>query len=143
VTSHASEMLVTLFLGLIDCERSRLWYVNCGHPPALRLLVGDSKPGELGVGGMVLGVTEEAKYETGECDFAPGETLVLVSDGVTEAMNPARELYGEERLVRVLSGSQSLGAIDNMQRILDNVDEFMEGSEQEDDISIVVLKRAF
>ncbi len=140
VSSQTPEMFVTLFLGLLDCDKSRLWYVNCGHPPAIVLRSRDAKPETLGIGGMVLGVKETAAYEVGQCRLEAGDTLVLVSDGVTEARNLKNQLYGETRLAETWSDDHDESASETMQRILSSVDGFMEGADQADDISILVLK---
>ena len=158
LTSKTPEMFVTLFLGLIDVDRGRLTYVNAGHPPGL--IVNSAGPAEAGgadaedatgpveldVGGLVLGVVEGTPYQTGECRIAAGDTLVLVSDGITEAADVQGEMYGAENLRRLLSSTVSssggLGAMEIMQRILDSVDAFAEGRPQTDDISVLILKRA-
>jgi sigma-B regulation protein RsbU (phosphoserine phosphatase) len=142
IGSRTPDMFVTLFVGLIDVDRNRLRYVNCGHPPGLLLQQAGSEPRELAVGGMVLGIMEDATFDTGECDLAVGDTLVLVSDGVTEAANPRDEMYGDRLLIEVLSAGKGLGAIENMQRVLDSVDGFTEDAPQRDDISILVLRKA-
>jgi sigma-B regulation protein RsbU (phosphoserine phosphatase) len=91
---------------------------------------------------MVLGIVDGTGFDTGERDLAAGDTLVVVSDGVTEAANPGGEMYGDEPLVRVVGAGRGLGAIENMQRILDNVDDFIDGAPQRDDISILVIRKA-
>lgn len=142
IGSKTPDSFVTLFIGLIDADRDRLWYVNCGHPPALLARPGAGKPRQLSVGGMVLGIVEDTAFDTGECDLEAGDTLVLVSDGVTEAANPNGEMYGDEPLAEVVSTGPGLGAIENMQRVLDSVDSFINGAPQRDDISILVVRKA-
>jgi sigma-B regulation protein RsbU (phosphoserine phosphatase) len=142
VSSHTREMFVTLFLGLIDTSKGKIWYVNCGHPPGLLVRALNGAPERLEAGGLVLGVVDTAAFEVGEARMDAGNTLVLVSDGVTEAMNPREHLYGDERLAFTVGNGHDLGAMENMQRILDSVDDFAEGAKQHDDISIVVLRRA-
>jgi len=141
VSSRTPEMFVTAFLGLLDCQTSELWYVNCGHPPAVILRSGDTRPEALTVGGMVLGVSERAPYSTGTCRIESGDALVLVSDGVTEATNPKGDLYGESMQAKMLASSRGLSALDAMQQLLSSVDGFMAGAEQTDDISILVIGR--
>jgi sigma-B regulation protein RsbU (phosphoserine phosphatase) len=141
VSSRTPEMFVTAFLGLLDCQTSELWYVNCGHPPAVILRSGDTRPEALTVGGMVLGVSERAPYSTGTCRIESGDALVLVSDGVTEATNPKGDLYGESMQAKTLASSRGLSALDAMQQLLSSVDGFMAGAEQTDDISILVIRR--
>ena len=139
--SRTPEMFVTLFLGILDCESDTLWYVNCGHPPAMVLRSPEGTPKVLDVGGTVLGLTPRVIYEVGRCKMEAGETLMLFSDGVTEAANSAGEMFGEVRIGSVLAQSREATAADTMQGILGAVEEFSAGTEQADDISILVLKR--
>ena len=141
MASGTPEMFVTLFLGLLDCETDTLWYVNCGHPPAMVLRSPEGKPKILDIGGTVLGIAEHLKYDIGRCKIEAGETLVLVSDGVTEAANPRGEQFGEVRIGSVLGAPTDGTAADTMQAILSAVEDFIEGGEQADDISILVLRR--
>jgi serine phosphatase RsbU (regulator of sigma subunit) len=96
-----SEMFVSLFYGILDLHGGRVTYSNGGHnPPLLRSAASGVR--RLAAGqGCVLGVFEEAAYEGMTCAIVPGDTLLLYTDGVTEAMNPSGELYGEERLYSV------------------------------------------
>jgi serine phosphatase RsbU (regulator of sigma subunit) len=141
LASRTPEMFVTLFLGLLDCESDTLWYVNCGHPPAMVLRSPEGIPRILDIGGTVLGLTPHVVYEVGKCKIEAGETLVLFSDGVTEAMSAGGEMFGEVRIGSVLGASREETAADTMQSILGAVEEFAAGTEQADDISILVLKR--
>ena len=90
----------------------RLCYVNAGHYPPL--LVGDRGHGieimRLDAGGPVLGLLPAARYEQARCDVRPGDVLVLYSDGLTEAINPAGEEYGESRLRELLATTAAAAA---------------------------------
>jgi len=92
-----SNRLVTFFYSEVEPSTGELRYVNGGHNPPL--LFGDEgATARLGATGMALGVTPDAAYETMTLTLEPGERLVLYTDGVTEATNPADEEYGEVRL---------------------------------------------
>jgi sigma-B regulation protein RsbU (phosphoserine phosphatase) len=134
-------MFVTLFLGILDCETDTLWYVNCGHPPAMVLRSPEGTPKILDIGGTVLGITDRLAYDVGRSKIEAGETLVLSSDGVTEATNPGGEMFGEVRIGSVLAECRDRSAADTMQNILGAVEEFIGEAEQADDISILVLRR--
>jgi serine phosphatase RsbU (regulator of sigma subunit) len=95
---NESEMFVSLFYGILDLHGGRLVFSNGGHnPPLLRSAACGVRCLASGRG-CVLGVFGDAAYESTTCPITPGDTLLLYTDGVTEAMNPGGELYGEERL---------------------------------------------
>jgi serine phosphatase RsbU (regulator of sigma subunit) len=141
LASRTPEMFVTLFVGILDQENDTLWYVNCGHPPAMVLRSPEGTPKVLDIGGTVLGITDRVTYDVGRTKIEAGETLVLFSDGVTEAANPGGEMFGEVRIGSVLAECRNRSAADTMQQILGAVEEFIRGAEQVDDISILVLRR--
>jgi sigma-B regulation protein RsbU (phosphoserine phosphatase) len=141
LASRTPEMFVTLFVGVLDCAQDTLWYVNCGHPPAMVLRSPVGTPKMLDIGGTILGFTDRVTYDLGRTKIEAGETLVLFSDGVTEAANPAGEMFGEVRIGSVLAECQGRSAIDTMHGILGAVEEFIAGAEHADDISIMVVRR--
>jgi serine phosphatase RsbU (regulator of sigma subunit) len=87
---------VTAFYAVLSGDGKRLRYCNAGHEPLL--LLRQSKLSMLDVGGLVLGLDPEAAYECGEAELEPQDVLVLVTDGLIEAMNYAGQAYGRERL---------------------------------------------
>ena len=143
---------VTLFYGEAEPSRSALRYVSAGHNPALLLREGGD-PEWLREGGVPLGVQAGATYPTAEIAFAPGDTLIVYSDGVTEAQGAkpiagepggdARPpLSGEDRLAAVARELRGRPARAVLQGVLDAVRGFADGVEQADDITIVVVRRA-
>jgi sigma-B regulation protein RsbU (phosphoserine phosphatase) len=95
--NNPSCMFVTLFLGVLDVTTGELAYVRCGHVPPW-ILRADGGLDRLTVaGGLPLGVMEGAPYRSGRAQLAPGEALLVVTDGVTEGAAPDQELFGEER----------------------------------------------
>jgi serine phosphatase RsbU (regulator of sigma subunit) len=141
ISSSSIDTFVTLFLGLLDCQMGQLRYINCGHPPALMVRGSNGTTEELLTGGTILGIIDEDRFETGECRMASGDSLILVSDGVTEATNPADEMFDMHRLLTVVDLARDRSAPDTMQGIIQAVHTFMAGCEQADDISILVLKQ--
>ena len=91
-----------------------------------------------GAGGAALGIFPEWRYETGEVQLTAGDRLVLFTDGVTEAMNPQGEEFGEERLLALMTADPELGAAELQERILHAVTEFSSGDLQDDATLIVV-----
>jgi phosphoserine phosphatase RsbU/P len=99
----AAEKFVSLFYGILDAEQQTMQYVSAGHPrPILKRASG--RVTQLDNGGAVLGVFPNWKYEDSVIQLAPGDRLVLYTDGITEASQPDGEQFGEEGLIRVLEG---------------------------------------
>jgi sigma-B regulation protein RsbU (phosphoserine phosphatase) len=87
-----------------------------------------------------MGLFEEWRSEIAEVRLAPGDTLVLYTDGITEAMNAAGEEFGETRLLNILGSHSDLAAGRLLQAIVGAVQQFSSGSEQQDDITAVVAR---
>jgi phosphoserine phosphatase RsbU/P len=97
----AAEKFVTLFYGILDAKEQTMNYTSAGHPrPILRKACGDVA--QLDNGGAVLGVFPRWKYEDSVVQLAPGDRLVLFTDGITEAESANGEQFGEEGLIRVM-----------------------------------------
>ncbi len=136
-----SESFISFFIGALDPVRGKLTYTNAGHNAPL-LVRGDGTVEELETGGLLLGVFPEATYERGTVELRPGDLLVLYTDGVTEATNERGDMYGEERLMGSLVEWRSHGAGDVHRRLLDEVHHFQNGTPPDDDLTVVLLKRA-
>ncbi len=134
-----SSRFVTLFYGVYHGPCRRLDYVNAGHlPPILRRSGGDVI--RLETGGTVLGVLEDAGYAAGSVAIQPGDTLLLFTDGVSEAMNPAGEEFGEERLLAALVNASELAAVEVASRIRRAAMEFCRERGTRDDLTLIVAK---
>ncbi|HLW94607.1 MAG TPA: SpoIIE family protein phosphatase [Solirubrobacteraceae bacterium] len=133
------NMFVTCFYGVLDTATGHLRYANAGHNLPLWHAGGDS--GDLRATGMPLGLLPGMVYEEREATLAGGATVLLYSDGLIEAHDSAREMFGTERTTPLLrDGLESAVVIDRLLAALDG----FTGSEleQEDDITLVVLRRA-
>jgi serine phosphatase RsbU (regulator of sigma subunit)/predicted lactoylglutathione lyase len=128
----------TLFFAEYDGQTERLRYVNCGHLPAL-LLRADDTCIRLGSTCTVLGLFKEWDCSLGEDEFHAGDTLVLYTDGVTEAFNQADEEFGEKRLVEALRRHRHRPSKELLTSIVDEVRQFSP-HEQHDDITLIVAK---
>lgn len=128
---------ITFFVGLLDGERRLLRFARAGHPPPI-LARADGSVLRLEAGGPLLGVFDEPVYEQGETELSTGDRLVLFTDGVSEAEHPARGLFGEERLTRLLVEHRQKTAAALCNAIRDAVAEFAGGKIQ-DDLSLVVV----
>ncbi len=134
-------MFVTLFVGLFNVESGRLTYMNGGHNPPLI----SSKGGAFTLldvpQGILLGVAEEAHYDVDELIFQPGDTLVLYTDGVTEAENSQKEFFSIERACQVLSAADKDDDVTAVVKTLgDAVTQFSKGVPQSDDITVLALR---
>jgi phosphoserine phosphatase RsbU/P len=138
----------TLFFADYDESTRHLRYVNCGHLPAILLRgCGPSAGGpsprpvieRLESTSTVLGLFEEWECNVAETTLSPGDTLVLYTDGVTEATNPSCEEFGESRLVETLCSNRALAAQLLLDSVIHAVQQFS-GEEQADDITLVVAR---
>ncbi len=130
----------TLFFAEYDNRTRRLRYANCGHLPGL-ILRSDSALDRLASTCTVLGLFEDWKCSIGESSLSPGDTLVLYTDGVTEAFNDRGEEFGEQRLVASLRRHHEQKPRALMNSILDDVKQFSP-HEQHDDITLLVARCA-
>ena len=131
---------VTAFLGVLDGASGRLVSSNAGHNAPMLLAAGGAVA-RLETGGLILGILERAEYETGEARLAPGDRLVLFTDGVTEAMDESDEQWGEERLLGLLRDGADLGCAALMARIVGEVRRFEGDRGASDDVTLVVARR--
>lgn len=129
-------MFVTVTLVTFDPKNGEARYARAGHPPAL---VRDARGNvtELGdASGPALGVSEASRYDQGNCILDRGDVVVLYSDGVTEAMNRANALYGEDRFLEVLRHAPSEPAAVHA-AVLADLEAFVGGREPNDDLTLV------
>lgn len=137
---NPEAMFVTAFAGILELTTGRLVYCNAGHEPPLLLREGAEPLRLVGSGGPPLCVLEDYPYESAEQRLAPGHTLCLVTDGVTEAMNAKGELYGAGRLSALLAGLASVDPSRVVSEIETSVAEFARGAEPADDLTILAVQ---
>jgi sigma-B regulation protein RsbU (phosphoserine phosphatase) len=133
------DLFVTVFYCVLDPKSGVLRYANGGHnPPYIRRATSTVETLR-GAGGLVLGAMPGARYPTHTVQLVRGDRLVLFTDGVTEAFNPAAELYGAQRLadeVHVHGGGTPAALVE---RICQSVSNFAGTAPQSDDITLTVL----
>lgn len=128
---------MSLFYGLLDPETGRLEHTSAGHPfPLLRRADGSVE--ELGRGGLPLGLVDPLPVVTDSAILAPGDTLVLYSDGLPEAVDQAGNAFGYERLKQQTAAGGSPQVLHS--RILNNFDRHTAGSPLRDDLTLVVVE---
>jgi serine phosphatase RsbU (regulator of sigma subunit)/anti-sigma regulatory factor (Ser/Thr protein kinase) len=150
------NMFVTCLYAVLELGSGRLHYANAGHNPPY--CYGNGTTTELRARGMPLGLMPAMRYEEREAVLQPGECLLFYSDGLTEAHNPSREMFGFERITGLMAASalvdrdgQTPHEEDHPENspgsrfiriLLDEFEAFTQpGWEQEDDVTIVILNR--
>jgi sigma-B regulation protein RsbU (phosphoserine phosphatase) len=136
-----AAMFVTAFVGILDAGRGVLRYANAGHNPPVILRGGEAEWLPAGHG-MALGVMRNVKFVAREADFKNGDYLLLYTDGVTEAMNENGEMFGEDRLLALMSdvAKGDIGARGAADAANSAVRSFAGGAEQADDITVLALR---
>ena len=139
--STKSNSYATFFFAQIDERNRQLRYVNAGHnPPYLFRSIGSSEIEELSTGGTVLGLLPQASYEEATLNLRPGDVLVAFTDGVTEALNPKEEEFGEERLKDLLRQLVHLPANEMSAHISHALRNWIQDAAQYDDLTFLVMK---
>ncbi len=127
-----------VWLGL-RADDGQVRVLNAGHMPPL--VVSPAGVTALPRGSMALAMVPAAEFQEQALDLCSGDTLVVYSDGVTEAMNPEREFFGDQRLLHLLAGLPGHDAAAIGQAVVEAVRTFAAGAPAHDDVSIVVAKR--
>lgn len=135
----ASDRLVRLFFGILDPERATIEYANAGHVPPVLYRSSSGEVEWLGEGGIPLSVEPDATFKVGRIELEPGDTLVLYTDGVTEAPRHGKP-FGQGRFLDVVEtyGNGTPGEL--TQALRRGVDMWVEEGELRDDIATLVLQ---
>jgi hypothetical protein len=137
--SQGGLRFTTAFLAEYDAARRTLDYINAGHNnPILRRAGGEVE--RLDKGGLPYGIIPEAKYESATVTIAPGDWLIIFTDGLVEAENARQEEYGEARLMNVLNASTSVNPTELLKRLMFDLDAFVGNTPQHDDVTCMLLK---
>lgn len=132
-----TESFITGFYGDLDAATGDLEYCNAGHPAPV--IVGPRGLWRLETGGPVLGAMTDAAYDRGHARIEPDESIVLYTDGLTEARSREGEFYGEERLTSFIAASADEAPQDLATHLFEEVWEFS-GGKLRDDIAVLVLR---
>ena len=128
----------TMFFGILE-DSGKLEYINAGHPSPI-LLRGSTAEEAFTEGSFPVGLVPEAEFSTTTLKLEPNDTLLLFSDGVTEAMDPEEQLYGVARLRGVLQGKQELPLDEIQKTVLESVENFARGARQADDLTVLLVR---
>jgi sigma-B regulation protein RsbU (phosphoserine phosphatase) len=133
----AHGRFVTLFVAVLDIRSGTIRFCNAGHnPPILVRAAGDVS--RLDTGGAVVGVFDAAAYDSGHATVAPGDRLLLFTDGLVEAGSLASREYGDEHLVATLTRHRALGASELLDCVFGDVHQWA-GRRLDDDATALAL----
>jgi serine phosphatase RsbU (regulator of sigma subunit) len=137
----ASERFATLFWGVFDLQCSTFRYVNAGHAAPMLVRKDRNRIDRLDEGGPILGCLPEAKYLAGEVQVHEGDTLILYTDGVSEAANERAEEFGEERILQTLTTAPDVTPAVVCEHLTEKVSAFA-GAQRpaEDDRTLLVVR---
>jgi len=127
-----------MFFGILD-DAGKMEYINAGHPSPI-LMRGSTAEEAFTEGSFPVGLVPEAEFCTTTLKLEPNDTLLLFSDGVTEAMDPDEQLYGVARLRGVLQGKQELPLDEIQKTVLESVENFARGARQADDLTVLLVR---
>ena len=131
-------MFITMFLGIMDLSTGIVRYCNAGHNPPIIIKNGHaeylgSEPS------LLLGVDIKAKYTAYELALSPDDTFFLYTDGLTEAENPQKELFGEQRALKTATRFGALTAEEQIEQMYNAVHVFVDQAEQSDDLTLLAI----
>jgi len=137
--SQGGLRFTTAFLAEYDPIRRTLDYINAGHNnPILRRASGQIE--RLDVGGLPFGILPDTKYDSATITLAPGDWLIIFTDGLVEAENARQEDYGEARLLTAIEAGKSVEPAEMLKRLMAEVDLFVGNTPQHDDVTCMLLK---
>jgi phosphoserine phosphatase RsbU/P len=134
----AGEKYATLFNCLLS-RHGRLFYVNAAHCPPL-IISTEGSVTELEATGMPVGLIPNAEFPVSETRLAPGDKLLIYTDGVTEAQDATGKFFGKRRLLEVVRGASAGTCTAMHDAVHESVAQFTEGAAQSDDITVLVLE---
>ena len=147
VFSHVNRFLcdhsevgryATVFFGILDQE-GHLEFINAGHPSPFLIRHGAAEEA-FTEGSYPVGLVPEAQYTAVCLKLEPGDTLVLFSDGVTEAMDPDEQMFGIARLKELLTGRLECPLEQLQKCVLEAVENFARGARQADDLTLLIVR---
>lgn len=142
-SSNPEALFVTMLIGVLDLESGLLTLVNAGHDspwlihPDGSMAHLDSPPD---AGGPPICMVDDFPYQAQQAQLAPGDALVMYTDGITEAMNAGNEIYGGERLEKALQQAGTLSAQALIERVRVDVGRHVGTAEASDDMTLLVLR---
>jgi serine phosphatase RsbU (regulator of sigma subunit) len=140
IEQSSAEMFVTVFYGILDPATRTLVYAIAGHnPPIVRRASAPARIEQLPASGPMIGLFDEVKLIDATISFAPGDMLVMHTDGLTEASNANAELFGDERLIQIIQAHPAASAQKLLDAVMAQATTFAGGAPQSDDITLLVI----
>jgi serine phosphatase RsbU (regulator of sigma subunit) len=134
------DRFVTLFLFLLS-PQGEGQFIGAGHDPAYLFRSATGKIEVLSSGNLILGAFAPVSYQSSPLHLHQGDILVVYSDGLTEARNQREEMFGEERLLKIIQQEAPSGSHAFQQKFLKAIEEFTQGMPQADDITFLVVEK--
>jgi sigma-B regulation protein RsbU (phosphoserine phosphatase) len=142
VEERQTGMFVTVLCGVLDLRRGELRFASAGHEAPILIPADGSEPRAAPDGGPLIGLFPRLGLEEQRLAIGPGDLLVLYTDGVTDAISPAGERYGDDRFAaRLGSGARAADADAVVQAVVADVLSFQGDALPADDLALLVLKR--
>ncbi|NDV18941.1 SpoIIE family protein phosphatase [Pseudodesulfovibrio sp. JC047] len=139
-TDNESCMFVTLFLAVMNIETGDIEYANAGHNPPIFMPCGGTPEWIPPLGEPVAGILDTMEYSTKTMHMNAGDIIFMYTDGVTEAMNPEKELYSDDRLMDLLSAMKEPFAPHLVRDVNDSIKAFTLGAKRSDDITMLAMQ---
>jgi sigma-B regulation protein RsbU (phosphoserine phosphatase) len=136
---HRLRMFVTVFYGVLESATGRLEYASAGQVPPV-LVPRGGKPRYETIQGIPLGARRRAEYERRSVHLAPGDTLVLASDGFVEARNRRGEVLGYDGFLEMVARHSTADPQRCLDGLFRSVSEFSGSDEEDDDRTLVVIR---
>ena len=136
VENNDSNMFVTMFIGLVDLCTGRLSYCNCGHNQP----VVDGVFLEMEFANMPLGLWEDFNFQGETVEDIRGRQLLVYTDGLNEAENQAHKYLGNNQLLQLMENTASLSACQVIEKLTKAVEQFRDGAEPNDDLTMMCLR---
>lgn len=139
--STDEEKFATLFYAVLDSHAHILHYANAGHNNPFLFSSSQPQPQPLKTGGIMLGLLPDYSFKEASMALQPGDLLVIYSDGITEAQNAFADEFGEERLLAVVNQHAGVALPELVDTLLQEVAAFTGPTPQQDDMTLVALRR--
>lgn len=138
---NSASLFATTFFGVLNLRSGALDYCNCGHNAPIHIAASGTT-NRLEATGLPLAMFADHPASSSSARIGPGDHLILFTDGVTEALNPLKQEFGDASLVETLLANRKSELSDLVATVFAAVDDFADGEEQADDIACVAIRRA-
>ena len=135
-------MFVTSMLAVVNLENATVDYVCAGHDPPYLIDAQGSRRALPLTGGLAMGLMDDFEYPSGRIILQPGETMFVYTDGLTDMTNPQGDLFGKDRLEGTLHRSPRQSPEEIVNHVWTQIGDFSEGTEADDDMTCLVVRRA-